>query len=49
MTPGDIIKAQLLVLDLLRGPKLFISSKLPGDIDAAGLWTTLSVADEGIS
>lgn len=44
ISPGDIIKAQLLALDFWRGLKLLSSNKLPGDIDAAGLWITLLVA-----
>lgn len=43
-SPGYLVKMQILIQEVLRRALKFgISGKLPGDADAAGLWTTLGI------
>lgn len=41
---GELAKMQILIQGIWVGPRFYISSKLPADANAAGLWTILCTA-----
>lgn len=47
LSPGDLVKMQVLMQSVWVGPQYCLFSEPPGDTDAAGLWTTSEGANSG--